>query len=146
MEAATACAILETGQFAGIKDSSGNTEIFDALHALRQRMPFRLLLGNERLLASHRALADGVISGCACGLVRKPKTKSGSVHASVEVGSVPVFERTAALAAKPAIANDTAYVCHTIDSANSPLGTSAKAVLSTRSRHCSSMQIGRAHV
>ncbi|MBL8238553.1 MAG: dihydrodipicolinate synthase family protein [Bryobacterales bacterium] len=68
MEPATACAILETGQFAGIKDSSGNTEIFDALHALRQRIPFRLLLGNDRLLASHRALADGVISGCASGI------------------------------------------------------------------------------
>ena len=68
MEAATACAILETGQFAGIKDSSGNTEIFDAVHALRQRMPFRHLLGNDRLLASHRAKADGVISGCACGI------------------------------------------------------------------------------
>lgn len=68
MEAATACAILETGQFAGIKDSSGNTEIFDAVHALRQRIPFRHLLGNDRLLASHRAKADGVISGCACGI------------------------------------------------------------------------------
>jgi 4-hydroxy-tetrahydrodipicolinate synthase len=68
MEAATACAILETGQFAGIKDSSGNTEIFDAVHALRQRMPFRHLLGNDRLLVSHRAKADGVISGCACGI------------------------------------------------------------------------------
>ena len=68
MEPATACAILETGQFAGIKDSSGNTEIFDAVHALRQRMPFRHLLGNDRLLASHRAKADGVISGCACGI------------------------------------------------------------------------------
>lgn len=68
MEPATACEILETGQFAGIKDSSGDTEIFDALHALRQRLPFRLLLGNDRLLASHRALADGVISGCACAI------------------------------------------------------------------------------
>lgn len=68
MEPETACAILETGAFAGIKDSSGNTAIFDALHALRQRVPFRLLLGNDRLLASHRALADGVISGCACGI------------------------------------------------------------------------------
>jgi dihydrodipicolinate synthase/N-acetylneuraminate lyase len=68
MEAATACTILETGQFAGIKDSSGNVELFDALHALRQRIPFRLLLGNDRLLASHRALADGVISGCASGV------------------------------------------------------------------------------
>jgi 4-hydroxy-tetrahydrodipicolinate synthase len=68
MEPATACAILETGAFAGIKDSSGNTEIFDALHGLRQRMAFRLLLGNDRLLASHRALADGVISGCACAV------------------------------------------------------------------------------
>lgn len=68
MDAATACTILETGEFAGIKDSSGNTQIFDALHALRQKLPFRLLLGNDRLLASHRALADGVISGCASGI------------------------------------------------------------------------------
>jgi len=68
MEPATACAILETGHFAGIKDSSGDTALFDALHALRQRIPFRLLLGNDRLLVSHRALADGVISGCACGV------------------------------------------------------------------------------
>lgn len=64
----TACAILETGEFAGIKDSSGDTKLFDALHQLRQAIPFRLLLGNDRLLASHRALADGVISGCACGV------------------------------------------------------------------------------
>lgn len=68
MEPSTACTILETGAFAGIKDSSGNVEIFDALYALRQRQPFRLLLGNDRLLASHRALADGVISGCASGI------------------------------------------------------------------------------
>jgi 4-hydroxy-tetrahydrodipicolinate synthase len=68
MEPATACAILETGRFAGIKDSSGNTEMFDALYRLRQRMPFRLLLGNDRLLTSHRAMADGVISGCACAV------------------------------------------------------------------------------
>ena len=31
-------------------------------------MSFRLLLGNDRLLASHRALADGVISGCTSGI------------------------------------------------------------------------------
>jgi len=68
MEPATACAILETGLFAGIKDSSGDVAVFDAVHELRQRMPFRHLLGNDRLLASHRGLSDGVISGCACGV------------------------------------------------------------------------------
>lgn len=64
----TACALLATGAFAGIKDSSGDKELFSALHAQREKTPFRLLLGNDVLLASHRALADGVISGCACAV------------------------------------------------------------------------------
>ncbi|MBI2685090.1 MAG: dihydrodipicolinate synthase family protein [Acidobacteria bacterium] len=68
LEPAAACTILESGHFAGIKDSSGDAQLFDALYALRQRIPFRLLLGNDKLLASHRALADGVISGCACAV------------------------------------------------------------------------------
>ena len=93
MEAATACAILETGRFAGIKDSSGDTGIFDALHALRQRIPFRLLLGNDRLLASHRTLADGVISGCACGV---PELIVGIDRAATR-GDKDVLARRAAL-------------------------------------------------
>lgn len=68
LEPAAACTILETGAFAGIKDSSGDPALFDALHAVRQRIPFRLLLGNDRLLASHRGRADGVISGCASAI------------------------------------------------------------------------------
>lgn len=68
MKPETACTILQSGSFAGIKDSSGDPVLFDALHALRQQIPFRLLLGNDRLLASHRHRADGVISGCACGI------------------------------------------------------------------------------
>jgi len=68
LEPATAVAILETGRFAGIKDSSGNIEMFAALRALRDRMDFRLLIGNDNLLESRRSQADGVISGCACGV------------------------------------------------------------------------------
>jgi 4-hydroxy-tetrahydrodipicolinate synthase len=94
MEAATACTILETGQFAGIKDSSGSPEIFDSLHALRQRIPFRLLLGNDRLLASHRALADGVISGCACGI---PELITAIDSAAVRGDSAALARRGALL-------------------------------------------------
>jgi dihydrodipicolinate synthase/N-acetylneuraminate lyase len=68
LEPATACAILETGRFAGIKDSSGDTTMFAALRALRDRQDFRLLIGNDNLLESHLAQADGVISGCACAV------------------------------------------------------------------------------
>jgi dihydrodipicolinate synthase/N-acetylneuraminate lyase len=68
MEAQTIQAILETGRFAGIKDSSGNEALFAALHELRQRLPFRLLIGNDQLLESRLRDAGGVISGCACAI------------------------------------------------------------------------------
>jgi len=59
LEAATACEVLATGRFAGIKDSSGNLDLFEALAAQRDRQPFTLLIGNDSILAArrHRAAA-----------------------------------------------------------------------------------------
>lgn len=68
LEAATACEVLATGRFAGIKDSSGNLDLFEALTVQRDRQPFTLLIGNDSILAARRHRADGVISGCACAV------------------------------------------------------------------------------
>ncbi|MDE3197926.1 MAG: dihydrodipicolinate synthase family protein, partial [Acidobacteriota bacterium] len=62
-------ALLDTGRFAGIKDSSGDREYLSQLLALRRDHPFALFAGNDRL-ASH-ALAggvDGIVSGCASAI------------------------------------------------------------------------------
>lgn len=58
--------LLLSGAFAGIKDSSGNWELFERLLALREKHPFRLMIGNEAIYRRARALgADGIISGVA---------------------------------------------------------------------------------
>ena len=65
----TARRLLETGLFAGIKDSSGDWAYFEQLLAIRRERPFVLFAGNDRIAA--RALeagADGVLSGCACAI------------------------------------------------------------------------------
>ena len=66
----TACQLLGTGEFAGIKDSSGREDYFDALMRQKQMTSFiRVILGNDSLFT--RGLtkgADGVISGVCCGL------------------------------------------------------------------------------
>lgn len=62
----TAVELLDTGLFAGIKDSSGSYEYFERLKELRERRPFTLLIGNDRVFTRARtAGADGVVSGCA---------------------------------------------------------------------------------
>jgi len=67
IEADTAAQLLETGAFAGIKDSSGSFEYFQRLKALRDRQPFTLLVGNDTVFTrARRAGAQGVISGTAC--------------------------------------------------------------------------------
>ncbi len=74
----TAIELLSTGRFAGIKDSSGHLDDLLRLRAVRERVPFRLLVGNDRILAPAReAGADGAVSGVAsavpelvCGLDR----------------------------------------------------------------------------
>lgn len=93
LEAPTACKLLESGRFAGIKDSSGNPGMFAALYELRQRVPFRLLIGNDNLLPTHLSKADGVISGCACGV---PELIVG-IDRAITLRDDAALERRAAL-------------------------------------------------
>jgi len=65
----TARRLLDTGLFAGIKDSSGDWQYFEQLLAFKRERPFALFAGNDRIAV--RALtagADGVLSGCACAV------------------------------------------------------------------------------
>ena len=56
--------LLLSGEFAGIKDSSGELPMFEALRELRLRVPFSLLVGSESLYMQARmAGADGIVSG-----------------------------------------------------------------------------------
>jgi len=65
----TAMALLATGLFAGIKDSSGSREYFDALREFRGSSPFSLFVGNDVLFTQGRSAgADGVVSGVACAV------------------------------------------------------------------------------
>ena len=69
MEFETVKRLLDTGMFAGIKDSSGDWRYFEQLLALRRERPFALFAGHDRIAL--RALvggADGVLSGCACAV------------------------------------------------------------------------------
>lgn len=59
--------LLRSGDFAGIKDSSGDPAYFDALAAMKADADFSLLCGNDRLIPqAHRVGAEGVVSGVAC--------------------------------------------------------------------------------
>lgn len=66
----TACQLLGTGKFAGIKDSSGREDYFAALMRQKAESPFiRVIMGNDSLFTHGRSNgADGVISGVCCGL------------------------------------------------------------------------------
>jgi dihydrodipicolinate synthase/N-acetylneuraminate lyase len=67
--AALANRLLSTGSFAGIKDSGGDWQMFEALQALHTKAPFQLLVGNESLYTRARRLgADGIVSGVAAAL------------------------------------------------------------------------------
>lgn len=69
LSADTACELLRTGRFAGIKDSSGKLEYFAQLNDLKARIPFTLLIGNDAIFTKARIEgADGVVSGCACAV------------------------------------------------------------------------------
>jgi dihydrodipicolinate synthase/N-acetylneuraminate lyase len=62
-------ALLSSGAFAGIKDSSGDWQMFETLNALQAKRPFRLLIGNESLyLRARTAGAHGIVSGVAAAL------------------------------------------------------------------------------
>jgi len=67
IESAAAVDLLSTGQFAGIKDSSGDWENFEALSRHKRDHSFTLLVGHDGLFARARGTgADGVVSGVAC--------------------------------------------------------------------------------
>ncbi|MGI9072733.1 MAG: dihydrodipicolinate synthase family protein [Bryobacteraceae bacterium] len=62
-------ALLSSGAFSGIKDSSGEWQMFEALNALQAKRPFRLLIGNESLyLRARTAGAHGIVSGVGAAL------------------------------------------------------------------------------
>jgi 4-hydroxy-tetrahydrodipicolinate synthase len=76
---ATVVELLSTGQFAGIKDSSGDAECLEWLRAARDAHPFALLTGRDALFANaRRAGADGAVSGTACAV---PELMLGLDHA-----------------------------------------------------------------
>ena len=61
--------LMATGMFAGIKDSSGEWDMMQALLALRASRPFTILAGNDRLfLRARRAGADGAVTGVGCAV------------------------------------------------------------------------------
>jgi 4-hydroxy-tetrahydrodipicolinate synthase len=65
----TARRLLDTGVFAGIKDSSGDWNYFSQLLALKRDRPFALFAGHDRIaLRALREGADGVLSGCASAI------------------------------------------------------------------------------
>lgn len=69
LEVETVRRLLDTGRFAGVKDSSGDWDHFNRLLELKRERPFALLGGADRIAA--RALAagaDGVISASACAI------------------------------------------------------------------------------
>jgi len=69
IEPETVRRLLDTGRFAGIKDSSGDWDYFEKLLAFRRERPFALLAGHDRIaLRALRAGADGVLSGCASAI------------------------------------------------------------------------------
>jgi dihydrodipicolinate synthase/N-acetylneuraminate lyase len=69
IEFETARRLLDSGLFAGIKDSSGDWPYFEQLLGLRRERPFALFAGNDRIaLRALREGADGVLSGCACAV------------------------------------------------------------------------------
>jgi dihydrodipicolinate synthase/N-acetylneuraminate lyase len=65
----TACELLSTGAFAGIKDSSGDLAYFRKLSEHRKQTPFTILAGADGIFArARREGADGVVSGVACAV------------------------------------------------------------------------------
>lgn len=61
--------LIDTGRFAGIKESSGDWALFEQLLELRRTRPFALFTGHDRTAAiALRAGANGVFSGAACAI------------------------------------------------------------------------------
>jgi dihydrodipicolinate synthase/N-acetylneuraminate lyase len=66
---ATSIDLLSTGEFAGIKDSSGEYDYFESLLGLSGRNALTVLVGNDRIFArARKAGAHGIVSGVACAV------------------------------------------------------------------------------
>jgi 4-hydroxy-tetrahydrodipicolinate synthase len=64
-----AAGLLSSGDFAGIKDSTGDWQTFETLSALQAKRPFKLLVGNESLyLRARVGGAHGIVSGVAAAV------------------------------------------------------------------------------
>jgi len=69
LEIETIRRLLDSGRFAGVKDSSGDWQYFEQLLALKRERAFALFCGADRIAArALRAGADGVISASACAV------------------------------------------------------------------------------
>ncbi|HTA47390.1 MAG TPA: dihydrodipicolinate synthase family protein [Bryobacteraceae bacterium] len=69
IEIETVRRLIDTGRFAGIKDSSGAWDYFSQLLALKRERPFSLFGGADGLAAQALAEgADGIISASACAV------------------------------------------------------------------------------
>lgn len=61
--------LLRTGGFAGIKDSSGDWNMLEALSRIRRQFPFQLFAGSEELyLRASSSGTDGIVSGVAAAV------------------------------------------------------------------------------
>jgi 4-hydroxy-tetrahydrodipicolinate synthase len=61
--------LIDSGNYAGIKDSSGDWPYFQQLASLRAQREFTLFVGNDGIFPQARhAGADGVVSGCASAI------------------------------------------------------------------------------
>jgi dihydrodipicolinate synthase/N-acetylneuraminate lyase len=66
LEIETALGLLDSGQFAGIKDSSGSWDYFVRLRDHATNRPYTILVGDDRMFARARMDgANGAVSGCA---------------------------------------------------------------------------------
>ncbi len=69
MPAALLQRLLASGAFAGIKDSSGDWELFEHVHHVKTVVSFRNLVGNDGIYSRARGVgADGVVSGVAAAI------------------------------------------------------------------------------
>jgi 4-hydroxy-tetrahydrodipicolinate synthase len=69
IRATTSVRLLQTGMFAGIKDSSGDPTDFETLSNARTKHPFELFTGSDRIYRQAlRAGAAGIVSGVACAV------------------------------------------------------------------------------
>jgi dihydrodipicolinate synthase/N-acetylneuraminate lyase len=61
--------LLSTGAFAGIKDSSGEWPLFEAIQSVRDKVQIQNIVGNDGMYARARlAGADGIVSGVAAAV------------------------------------------------------------------------------